>query len=179
MEEAEANELANAKVLNVKQFRQLWNDLPPAGSFSCSLKSRPEMKTLVAHMETQGFFVVFASSTGRGLEDENDFELGISNMKGQDYADNAKSPFRGGRGRAVAVDNRQDLAEGLGQGNQVDDGRHSLDAHLDHKWFLARFRCGVDSFSAVMKTEEPATMNKYVHRFKLAKVLKVDATRPV
>ena len=54
-----------------------------------------------------------------------------------------------------------------------------LDAHLDHKWFMARFRCGVSSFSAVMKTQEPSSMNKYVKRFALAKVLKVDTVRPV
>ena len=171
--DAEALELANAKTLNVKQFREKWNDLPPAGSFQCNVKERPIMKNLVAHMETMGFFIVFASHTGRGLESDDDFELGICNMKGQDLEDYGRTMGRGRKGRAVAVDDRADLAEGLGQALPANE------THLpEHKWFMARFRCSLSTFSAVMKTEDPSTMNKYVKKFALAKVLKVDTGRP-
>ncbi len=41
-------------------------------------------------------------------------------------------------------------------------------------WFLARFLATSANFSAVMKCQDTSAVEKYVRRFALAKVLKID-----
>ena len=44
-------------------------------------------------------------------------------------------------------------------------------------WFIARLLTSGNSFSAVMKAEDPEVVPKYVKRFALAKVLKIDTSK--
>lgn len=43
-------------------------------------------------------------------------------------------------------------------------------------WFMARFLASQGTFSAVMKSEDPASAPAYVKKFALAKVLKIDSS---
>ena len=173
-----ARELAEAKFVNVIQFRDLWNSLPPAGSFQCNVKERPVMKKLVDHMSTRGFHVVFASNTSTNPEDTEhtsaDFEMGICNVRGADVAEYGRSFQSPKKSRAIAADSRAELAEGLGQVHTTGGDKYASDQ--PHFWFLARFRCTPTAFSAVMKSEDPSAVTRYVKRFALAKVLKVDTS---
>ena len=40
---------------------------------------------------------------------------------------------------------------------------------------MARFMASASNFSAVMKCQDPSTVEKYVKKFALAKVLKIEA----
>ena len=44
-------------------------------------------------------------------------------------------------------------------------------------WFIARLLTSGNSFSAVMKAEDPEVVPKYVKKFALAKVLKIDTSK--
>ena len=174
-EDEAAQQLMEAKFLNVLQFRDLWNTLPPAGSFQCKVTERPVMKRLVDHMATRGFHIVFASNTSENPEDTEhtsaDFEMGICNLKGSDHAEFGRTWSSPSKNRAVGADSRAELASGLGQAAAVPD-RHGTD--VVHHWFLARFRCTPTAFSAVLKAEDPQAVPRFVKRFALAKCLRVD-----
>lgn len=77
------------------------------------------------------------------------------------------------KNRADGAESRSELADGLGQGSSTAGDRYASDQA--HHWFLARFRCTPTAFSAVMKAQDPTTITRYVKRFALAKVLKVDS----
>ena len=44
-------------------------------------------------------------------------------------------------------------------------------------WFMARFLASQTSFSAVMKSQDPAIVTAFVKKFALAKVLKIDTSK--
>ena len=45
----------------------------------------------------------------------------------------------------------------------------------DDPWFMARFMASASNFSAVMKCQDPTVVEKFVKKFALAKVLKIEA----
>jgi hypothetical protein len=58
--------------------------------------------------------------------------------------------------------------------DEVEVGICNIRSDGQGPWFLARFLASSGSFSAVMKSEDPAATSKYVKKFALAKTLKID-----
>ena len=44
----------------------------------------------------------------------------------------------------------------------------------DDAWFMARFLASPSNFSAVMKCQDPTVVEKFVKKFALAKILKIE-----
>ena len=65
-----------APTLDVPTFKDKWATMAAAGSFSCRLRSLPELDPLTEHMRSQGFHVVFAS-----VPSPAEVELGICNIR--------------------------------------------------------------------------------------------------
>ena len=68
--------LSRAPTLDVPSFKEKWGTLPAAGTFSCRLRTLPELETLTEHMRKQGFHIVFAS-----VPTPAEVELGICNIR--------------------------------------------------------------------------------------------------
>ena len=60
--------------------------------------------------------------------------------------------------------------------NEVELGVCNIRELGTEPWFMARFLASQGTFSAVMKSEDPASAPTYVKKFSLAKVLKIDAS---
>lgn len=57
----------------------------------------------------------------------------------------------------------------------VEVGVSNIRPEGEGKWFMARFLASSNSFSAVMKSEDPDLVTGYVKKFALAKALKIDS----
>ena len=68
--------LERAPTMSVTIYKNLWAQLPIAGSFQCKLKAAPTLSLLTEHFKKQGFHVVFAASPN-----SVDCELGICNIR--------------------------------------------------------------------------------------------------
>ena len=44
----------------------------------------------------------------------------------------------------------------------------------EEPWFMARFLASTSNFSAVMKCQDPSIVEKFVKKFALAKILKIE-----
>ena len=68
--------LRMAPTLDVPTFKDKWSVLPAAGTFSCRVRTLPELKSLTDHFRTQGFHIVFAS-----VPSPAEVEVGICNVR--------------------------------------------------------------------------------------------------
>jgi len=69
------------------------------------------------------------------------------------------------------------FAAGPGSNGEIEVGLCNIRTSNDEKWFLARLLAAKGAFSAIMKAETPDIVPKYVKKFALAKILKIDTSK--
>lgn len=69
------------------------------------------------------------------------------------------------------------FAAGPGANGEIEVGLCNIRASNDDKWFLARLMAAKGAFSAIMKAESPDIVPKFVKKFALAKILKIDTSK--
>jgi hypothetical protein len=149
-EETSALETAKTEMrLNVNSFRSLWTVLETAGSFQCKLKAAPNIGSFTDHMKRQ----VVLFSANYLLIYSFPFYLNSLLIIQGFHVIFATAPPTGG----------------------IEVGICNIRTTGDEAWFMARFIASTSTFSAVMKAQDPSIVEKYVKKFSLAKILKIDA----
>ncbi len=69
------------------------------------------------------------------------------------------------------------FAAGPGSSGDIEIGLCNIRSSNDEQWFLARLLASNGSFSAVMKAQSPDMVPKFVKKFALAKILKIDTAK--
>jgi hypothetical protein len=69
------------------------------------------------------------------------------------------------------------FAAGPGSNGDIELGLCNIRSSNDEKWFLARLLVSKGAFSAIMKAQAPDIVPKYVKKFALAKILKIDTNK--
>ena len=69
------------------------------------------------------------------------------------------------------------FAAGSSANGDVEIGLCNIRASNEEQWFLARLLASNGTFSAVMKSQSPDIVPKFVKKFALAKILKIDTTK--
>ena len=132
--------------LNVNSFRSLWAVLETAGSFQCKLKSAPAIDSFTDHMKRQVTTITLSMNISLIIFLLKYFLQGF-------HVVFATTPPSGG----------------------IEVGICNIRSTGDDAWFMARFMASTATFSAVMKCQDPSVVEKYVKKFSLAKILKIDA----
>ena len=75
-EEKKILEELMSPILSKERFKDIWGNLPVAGSFQCKLKSPPINDSFVSHLGKQGFHIVFVTASS-----STESEVGICNIR--------------------------------------------------------------------------------------------------
>lgn len=152
-DDEEKNEDAKPSKLtmNASQFKTLWATLEPAGSFQCRLKMMPTIATFVEHMKRQVRLFLTPHQPWCSTTFISTYICDLYYSQGFHIVF-ATSPATGG----------------------IEVGICNIRTGEEDSWFLARFLATSANFSAVMKCQDLSAVEKYVRKFALAKVLKID-----
>jgi hypothetical protein len=174
-EKEEKIEHEQISTLSVSQFKGLWSSMEAGGSFQCGLKEQPTLHKLSEHLKKQGFHIVFASQNA-----DKQMILGNSSPQHRPSLQETSSATSTAlmsttTGSTTPTHAKIDIEIGICNTRKISATAQQT---TEEPWFLARFIISVGSFNAVMKCSDPTQVPIHVKRFLLAKVLKLDTSKP-